>query len=137
VVEAFAALEEAKDLPATPLVLASTSPLSAGVVPFEERLKASAGLASQASREHAMQEEITQWRARAVAQAQTATLTRGDDGNYNTGDQDLDLLLGLTDDMVQGNANMDTGLLWMSTLERLQTKLGVPAVPATPAPAVA
>lgn len=118
VVEAFAALEAAKDLPVAPLVLETDAAVSAAIVPFEER--------AAESRERAMLAEIVEWRALAAAQTKANTMTRGADSNYNTGNADLDLLLGLTDDMVQGNANMDTGMLWMSVLERVQASLGVP-----------
>lgn len=125
VVEAFAALETAKDLPAAPLALETIVLALAAIVPFEDRVAGLTNGTAAEARERAMQEEIAEWRARAAAQAKANTMTRGADGNYNTGHADLDLLLGLTDDMVQGNANMDTGLLWMSVLERIQTSLGV------------
>lgn len=53
------------------------------------------------------------------------------DGNFKTGDEDLDLLLGLTEDMATGNGNMDTGLWWSEVLGRVKLKLG-----AAPAKAV-
>lgn len=125
VVEAFAALEAAKDLPAAPLVLEPSAPALPAIVPFEDRVAGHSHGSAAEARERAMQEEIVEWRARGGAQRKANTMTRGADGNYNTGHADLDLLLGLTDDMVQGNANMDTGLLWMSVLERIQASLGV------------
>ena len=125
VVEAFAALEAAKDLPAAPRALEPSAPVLPAIVPFEDRLAEQPPGSPAEARERAMQEEIVEWRARDAAQRKANTMTRGADGNYNTGHADLDLLLGLTDDMVQGNANMDTGLLWMSVLERVQANLGV------------
>lgn len=47
------------------------------------------------------------------------------DGNFNTGDDQIDLLLGLTEDMVLGNANMDTGIHWIETLNKLKQRLKV------------
>lgn len=47
-------------------------------------------------------------------------------GNFQTGDERLDLLLGLTEDICEGRGNMDTALLWMSTLEGLVVKLQSP-----------
>lgn len=45
--------------------------------------------------------------------------------DFNTGDADLDLLLGLVEDMNVGICNMDTGLWFMDVLERIQGRLGV------------
>lgn len=42
---------------------------------------------------------------------------------FNTGDDDLNLLLGLTADIALGKANMDTGVWWLATLEKVQARL--------------
>lgn len=65
--------------------------------------------------------------------ARQVQAAREDDGNFNTGNEDLDLLLGLTEDMARGHANMDTGMLWLTTLERVKTQLAPAAPPAPPA----
>ena len=43
--------------------------------------------------------------------------------HYNTTDNELSLLLELTDDMATGKANMDTAIWWMNTLEGIQDRL--------------
>lgn len=42
---------------------------------------------------------------------------------FTTGDDDLDLLLGLTTDIADDNANMDTGVWWLQTLETVKARL--------------
>lgn len=96
------------------------------ITPFEERLTPGSPVNAEA-REQAMLAELAEWRALAESRTKADTLTRGDDANYNTGHADLDLLLGLTEDMALGHGNMDTGMLWMTVLERLQVSLGVPS----------
>jgi hypothetical protein len=54
---------------------------------------------------------------------------RSQDGNYTTGDDDLDLLLSLTDDMSSGKAGHDGAVWWLSTLEKVKTRLQQPAAP--------
>jgi hypothetical protein len=130
VVEAFAALNDAADIPSRPFALKEAP---AFVQPYEQLLATSADSPDPTVRERAMLAEIAAWRAQDAARTQADTLTRGADGNYNTGHADLDLLLGLTDDMVAGNANMDTGILWMTVLERIQDSLGVPSQKEEPA----
>jgi hypothetical protein len=51
------------------------------------------------------------------------------DGNFDTGDQALDLLLGLTEDMTLGKCNMDSGLLWHDTMGAIVTRLQAPPAP--------
>jgi len=58
--------------------------------------------------------------AKAISEAE---VPKSPDGNYHTGDEDLDLLLGLTEDMAEGRGNMDVGMLWVSVLERVMRKL--------------
>lgn len=54
---------------------------------------------------------------------QEPSVSKDNEGNFTTGDSELDLLLGLTEDMVSGNANMDTGLWWSSTLSQVKARL--------------
>lgn len=123
VVEAFAALKAAETSKAALFQPKSEVPWAHAIVPYEERLSSNPSHGAGGAREAAMQAELAEWRALAQAQARAANMTRGADSNYNTGFPDLDLLLGLTEDMVTGNANMDTGLLWLATLERVRATL--------------
>jgi hypothetical protein len=51
------------------------------------------------------------------------SVPKSPDGNFNTGDGELDLLLGLTEDLATGNGNMDTGLWWLEVLGRVKNRL--------------
>lgn len=54
-----------------------------------------------------------------------ARVRKVEDGGheFNTGDRGLDLLLGLTTDIADDNANMDTGVWWLQTLEEIKARL--------------
>jgi hypothetical protein len=61
--------------------------------------------------------------SRAYAANQPPALSKDADGNYKTGDDDLDLLLGLTEDMALGRARMDTAMWWHDTLRKVTDRL--------------
>lgn len=60
-------------------------------------------------------------------QQPSATGGDGETVQFNTGDDDLDLLLGLAVDIEQGRANMDTGIWWLQVLDRVKERLTAPA----------
>jgi hypothetical protein len=110
----------------TPVLAAGTRQLDA--------LRSLAGMASsfptELSKSHP---EVVEAFAALAAAEDTAAQVQAHkeaDGNFNTGHEDLDLLLGLTEDMALGHANMDTGMLWLDVLGRLQAQLGVKTPPA-------
>lgn len=63
---------------------------------------------------------------RAILKRLRSPAPKSEDGNFHTQDNDLDLLLGLTEDFGSGNANGDTAMLWMAALERVKIKMGLP-----------
>lgn len=54
-----------------------------------------------------------------------ARVRKVEDGGheFTTGDDDPDLLLGLTTDIADDGANMDTGVWWLQTLETVKARL--------------
>lgn len=69
-----------------------------------------------------------------------ARVSKVEDGGheFTTGDDDLDLLLGLTTDIADDNANMDTGVWWLQMLETVKARLAPqPQAVAASSPATA
>lgn len=88
------------------------------IKPWLERLT---GAYNNDDVQRAMKAEIDDWRALYAAPAAAPIEDEGDE--YTLADPDLNELLNLSADMVKGRGNMDTGLLWLDYLERVQARL--------------